>query len=72
LTWKRLESEFLRGLANNPIEEIYLKRFGKIAPDKVFSIEETAREQQQEQAARKERKRQAREAKEGDEVEQGG
>ncbi len=53
------------------IEEIYLKRFGKIAPDKVFSIEETAREQQQKEAARKERKRQAREAQAADEAEQG-
>lgn len=52
------------------IEEIYLKRFGKIAPDKVLSIEESAREQQQKQAAREERKRQAREAKVGDAAEQ--
>lgn len=52
------------------IEEIYLKRFGKIAPDKVLSIEETAREQQLKQAARKERRRQAREAKATDPAEQ--
>ena len=48
------------------IEEIYLKRFGKSAPDKVLSIEETARMQQQKQAVRKERKRQTREAKAAD------
>lgn len=53
------------------IEAIYLKRFGKIAPDKVLSIEETAREQQLKEAARKERKRQAREAKAVDAAEQG-
>ncbi len=53
------------------IEEIYLKRFGKTAPDKVLSIEETARAQQQKQAARKERKRQAREAKAAAAAEQG-
>jgi hypothetical protein len=50
---------------------MYLKRFGKIVPDKVLSIEETVREQQQKEAARKERKRQAREAKAADAAEQG-
>ena len=59
----------MESAAATVLEEIYLKRFGKSAPDKVLSIEETARMHQQKQAARKERRRQARETKARDAAE---
>jgi hypothetical protein len=39
------------------IEELYFKRFGKTAPDTVFSIEERARLEQQNKDARRAAKR---------------
>ena len=44
------------------IEQIYFKRFGKTMPDKVMSIEESAKESERKNEARKQRKQAAREA----------
>ena len=38
------------------IEDLYFKRFGKLRPDKVLTIEQIAREQKRKRAERKERK----------------
>ena len=40
------------------IEELYLKRFGKTTPDKVISVEERARLEQQKKEARRAAKQQ--------------
>ncbi len=44
------------------IEQIYFKRFGKTAPDKVLSIEESVKASERKNEARKQRKQAAREA----------
>lgn len=38
------------------IEDLYFKRFGKLRPDKVLSIEQIAREQKRKREERKQRK----------------
>ena len=38
------------------IEDLYFKRFGKLRPDKVLTIEQSDREQKRKRAERKERK----------------
>jgi hypothetical protein len=45
------------------IEHIYFKRFGKTMPDKVLSLEESAKESKRKNEARKQRKQATREAK---------
>ena len=44
------------------IEELYFKRFGKVKPDQVASIEEKVREIQRKEEEKKERKRAKQEA----------